>query len=64
MKVRIVAIHKSDAWFSDRYELIGLSGKAHGFVMVGHEWYAFDFVPDHLRTPIHFACANFEKVNE
>lgn len=62
MNIRIVALHTSDAYYPDRDELIGVVGKAHGIVMVGHHWYAFDFVPNHLRTPIHLACANFEKV--
>lgn len=62
MNVRILSIHPSDAYFSDRDELIGLAGKAYGFFMQGYKWYSFDFVPEHLRTPIYFSCANFEKI--
>lgn len=62
MIVRIISIHPSDAYFPDRDEIIGLEGKAHGFVMEGVGWYSFDFVPNHLRTPIYFSCAGFERL--
>lgn len=61
MNIRIVAIHKSDAFYDERDELIGVEGRAFGFWMVGHHWYSFDFVPAHLKTPIHLTCANFER---
>ena len=60
MRARITAIHYSDAYFSDRDELIGEVGQVYGIQMVGAGWYQFDFKPDHLQTPIFLACANFE----
>lgn len=60
MNVRILAVHPADAFHVIRDELIGVEGRAWGFVMTGHEWYAFDFVPNGLRTPIYLQFANFE----
>jgi len=54
----------SDAWFSERDELIGMTGQAYGVTMTGYHYYAFDFKPDHLKTPIYFQFANFEVIKD
>lgn len=60
IKIRITSIHYTDAFHSERDELLGTEGIAYGFEMTGHQWYAFDFIPEGLRTPIHLQFANFE----
>ncbi len=56
MKVRIVAIGKKDAWYSDRKFIIGEVGTLESSWTANGGFRAGDFIPD---NPIHFYNDDF-----
>jgi hypothetical protein len=44
MKIQITDIHKDDAWFSYRDEIIGLIGETKGRIVDMGSWYNLTFI--------------------
>jgi hypothetical protein len=59
-KVKITKIHKRDAWYDNRDEVLGLVGYATGIYETGHNLYSFDFKWNGLS--INFMYAEFEAI--
>jgi len=60
VKIKITKIHKYDAYYNDRDEIVGCIGFAENIENTGHGWYSFDFRYDGQWH--RFMYADFEQV--
>jgi len=62
MRVRITAVHKEDAWYPLRDEVIGLVGETDGrIISTGDEWYNLTMETERGELVCFFHC-QFEEV--
>jgi len=57
-KVKITSIHKSDAWYNERDEVIGIVGYASNIYAIANYWFSFDL--KYHGQELSFSCASFE----
>ena len=61
MTITITALHKEDAWYPMRAEIIGTTGKVQGRIInTGDEWYNLTIVTERGEE-LGFAFCQFEK---